>query len=80
MAADAAAVAPMALAPAFAASPAPATMLTGLWRKLRSSSTRYYIQPREHHNPIETDGTVAHWQGDNLTLYDTKHWPQNYRG
>jgi xanthine dehydrogenase YagR molybdenum-binding subunit len=30
-----------------------------------------YRTPTEHHNPMETHGTVAQWIGDRLTLYDS---------
>ncbi|MDB6083372.1 MAG: Xanthine dehydrogenase, molybdenum binding subunit [Gammaproteobacteria bacterium] len=30
-----------------------------------------YTTPMEHHNPLEPHATVAHWQGDELTLYDS---------
>lgn len=31
---------------------------------------RTYIQAARHHNAMETAGTVAHFEGDKLTLYD----------
>jgi xanthine dehydrogenase YagR molybdenum-binding subunit len=33
-----------------------------------------YRTPTEHHNPMETHGTVAQWEGDRLTLYDSTQW------
>jgi xanthine dehydrogenase YagR molybdenum-binding subunit len=33
-----------------------------------------YRTPTEHHNPMETHGTVAWWEGDRLTLYDSTQW------
>ncbi|WP_138501207.1 xanthine dehydrogenase family protein molybdopterin-binding subunit [Nostoc sp. PA-18-2419] len=30
-----------------------------------------YSTPMEHHNPLEPSGTIAIWEGDNLTLYET---------
>ncbi|MBD0302990.1 MAG: xanthine dehydrogenase family protein molybdopterin-binding subunit, partial [Tolypothrix sp. T3-bin4] len=30
-----------------------------------------YSTPMEHHNPLETSATIAMWEGDNLTLYET---------
>lgn len=33
-----------------------------------------YRTPTEHHNPMETHGTVATWDGDQLTLYDSTQW------
>ncbi len=33
-----------------------------------------YRTPTEHHNSMETHGTLAHWEGDRLTLYDSTQW------
>lgn len=33
----------------------------------------YYL-PIEHHNPIEPSGTVAIWEGDQLTVYEPTQW------
>ncbi|MEH2216978.1 MAG: xanthine dehydrogenase family protein molybdopterin-binding subunit [Nostoc sp.] len=30
-----------------------------------------YTTPMEHHNPLEPSATIAIWEGDNLTLYET---------
>ncbi|AFY47851.1 aerobic-type carbon monoxide dehydrogenase, large subunit CoxL/CutL-like protein [Nostoc sp. PCC 7524] len=30
-----------------------------------------YTTPMEHHNPLETSATIAIWDGDNLTVYET---------
>jgi xanthine dehydrogenase YagR molybdenum-binding subunit len=30
-----------------------------------------YTTPMQHHNPMEPHATVAHWQGERLTLYDS---------
>ncbi|MGJ5630783.1 xanthine dehydrogenase family protein molybdopterin-binding subunit [Nostoc sp. CALU 1950] len=30
-----------------------------------------YTTPMEHHNPLEPSATIAVWEGDNLTLYET---------
>ncbi|MEH2214034.1 xanthine dehydrogenase family protein molybdopterin-binding subunit [Nostoc sp.] len=30
-----------------------------------------YTTPIEHHNPLEPSATIAMWEGDNLTLYET---------
>ncbi|MBD2360573.1 xanthine dehydrogenase family protein molybdopterin-binding subunit [Anabaena minutissima FACHB-250] len=30
-----------------------------------------YSTPMEHHNPLETSATIAIWEGDNLTIYET---------
>ncbi|HET6275965.1 MAG TPA: xanthine dehydrogenase family protein molybdopterin-binding subunit [Candidatus Cybelea sp.] len=33
-----------------------------------------YRTPTEHHNPMETHGTLAEWNGDRLTLHDSSQW------
>jgi xanthine dehydrogenase YagR molybdenum-binding subunit len=33
-----------------------------------------YRTPTEHHNPMETHGTLALWKGDRLMLYDSSQW------
>ncbi|HVY08166.1 MAG TPA: xanthine dehydrogenase family protein molybdopterin-binding subunit [Burkholderiales bacterium] len=33
-----------------------------------------YSTSMEHHNPMEPHATVAHWQGENLTLYDATQY------
>ena len=33
-----------------------------------------YRTPTEHHNPMETHGTVAIWREDGLTIYDSTQW------
>ncbi len=33
-----------------------------------------YRTPTEHHNPLEPHGTVAHWDGEFLTLHDSTQW------
>ena len=38
-----------------------------------------YIQPREHHNAMEPHATVAHWEGDRLTLWSKTQWVGNER-
>ncbi|MBS1677061.1 MAG: xanthine dehydrogenase family protein molybdopterin-binding subunit [Actinobacteria bacterium] len=41
---------------------------------LESAPVRFaasYVQPSRHHNPIETSGTLASWDGDRLTLWDS---------
>lgn len=35
-----------------------------------------YLTPIETHNPMEPSATVAHWEGDRLTVYDTTQWVQ----
>ena len=38
-----------------------------------------YRTPTEHHNPMETHGTVASWEGGGLLLYDSTQWPFGVR-
>lgn len=38
-----------------------------------------YVTPNETHNPIELHATVAQWEGDNLTLYETSQGVMNHR-
>ena len=33
-----------------------------------------YITPLEHHNPMEPAASMAAWDGDELTLYETTQW------
>jgi len=33
-----------------------------------------YTTPIEHHNPLETHATIAQWDGDRLTLYDSTQY------
>ena len=45
-----------------------------LARSMERSASRIdvtYTTPMENHNPIEPHATIAHWQGDNLVLYDS---------
>jgi xanthine dehydrogenase YagR molybdenum-binding subunit len=44
---------------------------------LSSGSARIdatYTTPVEHHNPLETHATIAAWDGDRLTLYDSTQY------
>jgi xanthine dehydrogenase YagR molybdenum-binding subunit len=38
-----------------------------------------YITPNETHNPIELHATVAVWEGENVTLYETSQGVVNHR-
>jgi xanthine dehydrogenase YagR molybdenum-binding subunit len=38
-----------------------------------------YTTPIENHNPMELSGTVASWDGDRLTLYDSTQWVYGVR-
>jgi xanthine dehydrogenase YagR molybdenum-binding subunit len=38
-----------------------------------------YVTPTEVHNPIELHATVAAWDGDNVTLYETSQAVLNHR-
>ncbi|HEY1429611.1 MAG TPA: xanthine dehydrogenase family protein molybdopterin-binding subunit, partial [Candidatus Tumulicola sp.] len=33
-----------------------------------------YTTPTEHHNPMEPHATIARWDGDRLTVYDSTQW------
>jgi xanthine dehydrogenase YagR molybdenum-binding subunit len=33
-----------------------------------------YRTPTEHHNPMETHGTIAQWNGERLTMHDSSQW------
>jgi xanthine dehydrogenase YagR molybdenum-binding subunit len=38
-----------------------------------------YSTSMEHHNPMEPHATVAHWEGDRLTLYDATQYVSGVR-
>jgi len=38
-----------------------------------------YRTSMEHHNPMEPHATIAHWQGDTLTLYDATQYVSGVR-
>jgi xanthine dehydrogenase YagR molybdenum-binding subunit len=49
---------------------------------LRDASARIdavYTTPLEHHNPMEPHATVAAWDGDRLTLYDSTQYVSGVR-
>ena len=33
-----------------------------------------YVTPNEHHNPMEPSASMAAWEGDQLTLWETTQW------
>jgi xanthine dehydrogenase YagR molybdenum-binding subunit len=39
-------------------------------RQAHTRLTQTYRLPREQHHPMETHATIAHWNGDRLTLWD----------
>ncbi len=39
-----------------------------------------YATPAETHNPIELHATVAHWDGERYTFYETSQAASNHRG
>lgn len=39
-----------------------------------------YTTPLEHHNPMETSATIAEWNDDELTVYDSTQWVMGTRG
>ena len=38
-----------------------------------------YTTPMENHNPMEPHATIAHWEGDRLTLYDATQYVSGVR-
>ena len=38
-----------------------------------------YTIPIEHHNPMETHGAIAAWEGDKLTIFDKSQYVYNVR-
>ena len=38
-----------------------------------------YVTPDETHNPIELHASVAHWEGERLTMYETSQGVVNHR-
>ena len=44
------------------------------WKGAERRVDAVYTTPMEHHNPMEPHATLAHWDGERLTLYDsTQH-------
>ncbi len=39
-----------------------------------------YVTPVETHNPIELHSTIAHWDGDSYSFYETSQAVSNHRG
>ncbi|MEM5437785.1 xanthine dehydrogenase family protein molybdopterin-binding subunit [Paraburkholderia diazotrophica] len=39
-----------------------------------------YVTPVETHNPIELHASIAHWDGDNYTFYETTQAVANHQG
>jgi xanthine dehydrogenase YagR molybdenum-binding subunit len=39
-----------------------------------------YMTPVETHNPMEMHGTIAVWEGDSVTLYETSQGVMNHQG
>jgi len=48
----------------------PAEAFAGAPVKLKQT----YTTPTEHHNPMETHGTVVQWRGDQLVVHDSTQW------
>jgi xanthine dehydrogenase YagR molybdenum-binding subunit len=44
------------------------------WEKADFKIDREYHTPPENHNPIELHGTIAHWEGEHLTVYDASQY------
>jgi len=48
----------------------------GALRAARTVLDQNYTIARENHNPMEPPATIAHWEGDRLTLWDKTQWVQ----
>jgi xanthine dehydrogenase YagR molybdenum-binding subunit len=71
-----------AYAPAAVLSAAPDTArgdLAGGWSAAVARVDAVYTTPMEHHNPMEPHATVAHWDGQRLTLYDSTQYVSGAR-
>jgi xanthine dehydrogenase YagR molybdenum-binding subunit len=44
------------------------------WRAAAHRHEATYTTPLEHHNPLETHATLAAWDGDQLTLWDSTQY------
>jgi xanthine dehydrogenase YagR molybdenum-binding subunit len=43
----------------------------GGWHSASTRVDAVYTTPEETHNPMEPHATIAHWEGEHLTLYDS---------
>ncbi len=46
----------------------------GAYRGAAVKHEAVYRTPTEHHNPMEPSASIAEWNGDRLTLYETTQW------
>ncbi|MGH9327413.1 MAG: xanthine dehydrogenase family protein molybdopterin-binding subunit [Terriglobia bacterium] len=46
----------------------------GAYRNAAVKQEAVYTTPTEHHNPMEPSASIAQWEGDELTLYETTQW------
>lgn len=44
------------------------------WRDAGSRVDAVYTTAMQHHNPMEPHATIAHWDGERLTLYDSTQY------
>ncbi len=51
----------------------------GAWAAAPVRLEAGYFQAREQHNPMEPHATVAHWEGDQLTVWSKTQWVGNER-
>lgn len=51
----------------------------GGWRAATVRIDAVYTTPVEHHNPMEPHATVASWDGEHLTLYDSTQYVSGVR-
>ena len=49
------------------------------WDHASSRVDVRYTTPTEHHNPMEPHATVAHWDGEHLTLHDSTQYVSGER-
>ncbi len=50
------------------------------WQKAEVKLEEEYTIPIETHNPMEMHATIAHWEGDKLTVYDKSQGPKGVQG
>ncbi|MDR3671325.1 MAG: xanthine dehydrogenase family protein molybdopterin-binding subunit [Holophaga sp.] len=51
----------------------------GGWDAAVARVDAVYTTPMEHHNPMEPHATIAHWDGQRLTLYDSTQYVSGAR-
>ncbi len=50
------------------------------WQTAEVKLEEEYTTPIETHNPMEMHATIAHWEGDKLTVYDKSQGPKGVQG